>query len=255
MKTNIVSALCASLVVSTGLASAQSFSYNAQDPDHDSVLDPGNIRYQSSISFIDDFALMYNPGSRNLDFSATFSKNSASPDGFWFVVSDGPDPKNNANEYAIFYFDASKATASGSAILTSYVYDGVNGPDSWKNPGKFLESSQTGTSLSAKAERSGDKTTFAFSANVKATNDSSNWPASYNLGKEWDGAQFGPKVGIWFHTFTLSSGTEYDKKGRLTKLDIKKSDFFDVNNQHTVPEPSALLISLLGTGLLLRRKR
>lgn len=101
MKASIVRALCASIVVSTGLASAQSLSYNAQDLDHDSIIDPGNIGYQSSIAYIDDFALMYNPGSKQLDFSATFSKNSASPDGFWFVVSDGPDPKKNSNEYTI----------------------------------------------------------------------------------------------------------------------------------------------------------
>ncbi len=255
MKSNIVSALCASIVVSTALASAQSLSYNAQDLDHDSVIDPGNIGYQSSIAYIDDFALMYNPGSKQLDFSATFSKNSASPDGFWFVVSDGPDPKSNANEYAIFYFDASKVAGTGSAILTSYVYDGVNGPTSWQNPGNLLESSQTGTSLSATASTSGNTTTFAFSADVAKTNDASQWPASYGLGTDWDGAQFGEKVGIWFHSFTLNSETEYDKDGKLTKLDIKKSDYFDVSNQHTVPEPSAMLISLLGASLLLRRKR
>ncbi|MFD2255753.1 PEP-CTERM sorting domain-containing protein [Luteolibacter algae] len=250
MKSKIC-ALCATFVASAGLASAQSFTYNAQDLNHDSVIDPGNLSYKSSIAYIDDFALMYNPGSKSLDVSVTLSKNNHSPDGFWFVLSDGPNPKDDKNQYAIFYFDASKA----SPIVTAYVYDGKNNGDSWSNPGSLLASSQTGSSLTASASTSGDISTYQFNADVSAINDSSLWPTSYNLGSDWEGAQFGEEVGIWFHTFELAESSKYHKDGSIKKLKIKRDDYFDTNAQKTVPEPSALMLSLLGVGLLARRKR
>ncbi len=252
MKTKITCAICATLLTA-GQASAQTFKYNAQDLDHDSVINPGNIGYQSSIAYIDDFALMYNPASKTLNVSATYSKNNANPDGFWFVVSDGPDPKNNVNEYAIFYFDASQP----SAVVSAYVYDGTNSGNSWNNPGNLFASSlNAGSGLTASASTSGSQTSFQFTADVSKINNKANWPASYNLSNDWDGAQFDQKVGIWFHTFTLEEAAKYNSDGSLKELKIKNSDYFDVANQMTVPEPSALLLGALGAvSLLIRRKR
>lgn len=251
MKALLKSAACA-LFLSAGAASGQSFSYNVGDPDHDSVINPGSIGYKSDIAFIDDFALMYNPGSKALNLSVSYTKNKSTPDGFWFVVSDGPDPKDNANEYAIFYFDAT----GSSAVVSAYVYDGKNSGDSWKNPGNLLASSQnSGSGITASSSFSGDKSTFAFTADVGRINDRSEWPSSYHLDKDWDGAQFDEKVGVWFHTFTVDKDPKYNHDGSLKQLKIDKDDYFDVNHQQAVPEPSAFLMSLIGATLLIARRK
>lgn len=253
MKALITSAACALPFLSAGIASAQTFKYNVGDADHNSVINPGNIGYQSDIAFIDDFALMYSPDSKSLNLSVSYTKNHDTPDGFWFVVSNGPDPKNNANEYAIFYFDAT----SSSAVVSAYVYDGNNSGDSWKNPGNLLASSLNSDSgITASSSFSGNATKFEFTADVGKINDRSLWPSSYNLDKEWDGARFDEKIGIWFHTFTVDKDPKYNKDGSLKALEFKQSDYFDINHQVAVPEPSGFLMSLIGTSLLvLRRKR
>ena len=243
MKLLNTGALCAAIIASAGLASGQTFSYNADHDDLVSLSAESGTGYKFDIAEISEFSLVYNSDSQLLDFSATY--NNSHPDGFWFVLSDGPNPKNHVDEYAIFYFDASQP----SPIVSAFVYDGENNASSFSDPAILLDSSLNSDS---KLKASVDGNKFSFTADVSDINDA----ALQGLGDQWQGAQFGDTVGIWFHTFTLGGETTYDENtGALTSLPINRADFFDTANQQAVPEPSSMLLSLVGTLLLFRRKR
>lgn len=154
-------------------------------------------------------------------------------DSFWTVVSPGPNPKSNKDEYVIFYGDLKNNQ------LTSYVYDGKNSADSYKSS-RFLGSHKLTT-------RDIDKDTkwTSFTLDVTAMNN-------LNLGPDWQGAKFGENIGIWFHP---SSGSKfhYNKNGSISKFSYTKQGWFDVANQPTcahissVPEPGEYALFILGT--------
>ena len=234
------------LSLSVHLAEAQSFVYLVGDTDHDSLINPGTISYKSDIAFIDEFRLAYNPISQQLDFSATYTANSEMPQGFWFVLGDGPNPKDGGGDHPIFYFDASGD--SGGAIISAYIYNGQNGASSHLETDSFLASSETSSTLTAAALYFGQQANFTFTADLSGIN-------SAPVGPDWKGGGFGEEVGIWFHSVTFKNAPEYNPDGSLKVFDLQSADFFDVANGSTVPEPSAALLSLLGAAILLRRKR
>ncbi len=162
-------------------------------------------------------------------------------DGFWLVVSDGPNPKAaQADEYAIFYGDLNSNT------LSAYQYNGDNNAVSYLNPGNLLQ--QWNGALTTFNNGDGTETT-SFSVNVSGIN-------STNIGPDWDGTQFGKEIGIWFHP-SRGSAFKYDDKGQITQFGYKGQGWHDSQGQTTteepldpneIPSPSALF--LLGLGLL-----
>ncbi len=162
-------------------------------------------------------------------------------DGFWLVVSDGPNPKSaSMNEYAIFYGDLNNNT------LSAYQYNGANNSVSWNSPGNLLD--QWSGALTTTDNGNGTETT-SFSVDVSGIN-------SQNLGAEWDGAQFGEKIGIWFHP-SKGSNFSYNGNGEITGYTHGGAGWHDSSNRTTteepldpteIPAPSALF--LLGLGLL-----
>jgi len=172
--------------------------------------------------------------------------------GYWVVVSPGPNPKGHAGELAIFFMDTTKA----SPILTAYAYNGVNGSNSWQTPGDFIMSSQTGAGVAATKSltytNNGDGTrTIGFKVDNTIINSFS--PA--NPGSTpWTGAYFNEKIGIWFHPVT-DLKTAYAHDGKLTKWQFGAEGWYDDYNVQTVPEPATMTAMALGLAAIARKRR
>lgn len=255
-------------LISIGLAhaagtalQAHTYQYDVGDPDHNSILDPGSLGYSANAGYINNLSTSYNPGTERFDFAVNLSGNgTALADSFWLMVSDGPHAKSHVEEYAIFYFDGTNVGAGGDAMVTSYVYSGANSSQSWNTPGMTLMSSLNGDPITASGSVVGDIAAFSFSVDGSVLNDVSQWPASYGLGGDWDGAKFGDNIGVYFHP-VVTEGVAYGaagsaEEGFLTQFDVRQQGWMDITMQTTVPEPSALLLGVIGgMGLLLLRRR
>lgn len=196
----------------------------------------------------ESIAAQYDDQLQLFSWTASFSEgqngnilNGNLPDGFWLVVSDGPNPKNDEDEYAILYGDGA------TNKVTSYVYDGNNNANSYQTK-PFIKAFENGLSVTL---ANGIKT-FSFSLNVSDINNFLNTP-------DWDGAQFDDMIGIWFHPFVTSgNGPEYDDNWQLTSLPIETQGWYDRKDQDTsvVPEPATVVLFSTGlVGAAIRRRK
>lgn len=179
-----------------------------------------------------------------------------SKDGFWLVVSAGQNPKTHATEYAILYGDRA------ADRITAYTYDGQNSSRSFQD-GTKLATYENAFSTS------GGMTLFSLDvADINAAYDT----------PDWQGVQFGPETGIWFHQ---TAGTEftYDDAGDITSFGFDNQVWLDTSLQGTnvrtcrhagqyycgtsttptgggsVPAPGGLALILIGlAGFGMRRK-
>lgn len=199
-------------------------------------------------------------------------KDDGTKDGFWLVVSDGPNPKTNANEYAILYGDLN------ANRITAYTYDGLDGPNSYQT-GTFLGS------YDGAFQDGGTHATYGFdltmfSLDVSAINAAFDTP-------DWDGVQHGALSGMWFHQSVDSQfaynadgslagysfsdqmwvDAAYDQSGMLNSLDCAsgQTSAFYLNacnptqfkpaGNGSVPAPGGLALLMAGLiGLGLRRR-
>ncbi|MGB3723177.1 MAG: PEP-CTERM sorting domain-containing protein [Pacificimonas sp.] len=187
-------------------------------------------------------------GTKLTDFSASYdttgilsldieiSGQDVSDDGFWFVVNNGGNPKGIPNELAILYGDVAGGT------ITSYVYNGSNAPNSFSNPGIFLQSD-----VGALSQTGADS--YGFSIDVSAIN-------AMAMGPNWEGVRFGEEIGIWFHPIG-GAGFTYDLDGGIASLSISNTGWFDSGGIETefdpignIPVPAPGALALLGLGLM-----
>lgn len=186
--------------------------------------------------------------------------NGGQSDGFWLVVTDGPNPKTHAGEYAILYGDAD------AGKVTAYEYSGLNNGNSWNNPGNFLGS------WNLNVARNSANTASTFSFNIDATTLNSTYTGHCsdvtnncdNNGTEWnstlwDGLAFGERMGYWFHPF-INSSFSYNENGEITSFSQSQQGWYDKGNLRTtasVSEPATLALFglALGLGFAARRRK
>ena len=183
----------------------------------------------------------FNNNTELLTWSSTFSPNAngVNANGAWLVLSDGPNPKKHAGEYAIFYMD------EAAEKVSIYEYDGNNNSLSWKTPGNFL--GHTALQVS----NVGNEKTFGFSLDMTDIN-------GMNLGPDWEGAAFGDRVGIWLHGVNTTD-VQFNADGSLAKFTHGKSSYYDIADKKTtaVPEPgSAAAVGLFAAAAaFIKRKQ
>lgn len=226
-------ALAAGLFSATQ-ASATTYHYEINNP-------PGSDN-AGDVTF---FSATYNDVSQQLSWSSTIqTANGNLANGFWLVLSDGPNPKNQVDEYAILYGDG----LSGN--LTSYVYSGENNAASWQTEA-FLESFVGALNVDSSVL---DEVTFSFSIDASNIN-------GYANNADWDGVAFAEKIGIWYHPAVFGgNGPTYDQANELLSFPVAEGGWFDTSGQTTttvVPVPAAAWLfvgGLVGLAGVSRRK-
>ncbi|MCX4029389.1 hypothetical protein H0A36_03020 [Endozoicomonas sp. SM1973] len=159
--------------------------------------------------------------------STTEKANGQYTDGFWLVVSDGPDPKGHVNEYAIMYGDLATGT------LTSYIYNGNSTYNTWRHNQNYIAS--TGANF-INVSDNGTARTFNFELDTTQIN-------SLFTTTDWDGVAFGEKIGIWYHP-SIGSTFAYNADGSLKNFSVTQSGWYDAAHQTTTPISTPATISL-----------
>lgn len=173
-------------------------------------------------------------------------------DGFWLVLSDGPNPQTGSqHDSAILYGDLNRG------IISAFVYRGVG--DSYNTP--LIERIDGALDV----QRNGDVTDVAFTIDASNINAYSG-PHTSN---DWNGISFGEQIGTWLHA-SFNSGIRYNQHGVLNRFLWNGWIGGDENFRHTtiipptpeppketeVPEPATLSLIALGLGAAgLRRKK
>ena len=134
-------------------------------------------------------------------------------DGFWLVVSDGPNPRGDSSDYAILYGDLNNNS------ITAYTYDGENNSNSYET-GTYLGTYDNAFSDGGQHARYGYDLTM-FSLDVGAINDS--------FGDEWTGVALGEQAGIWFHQ-SADSQFDYADNGEILDYSFSSQMFLDRGN-------------------------
>lgn len=195
---------------------------------------------------IKNVSTSYNTNTEVFSWSHTIGKNAMGDlsDGFWLVVTDGENPKNDANEYAILYGDVNTGT------VTAYEYSGARKDNSYNDP-NILLGSYSGLNSIDNADMT---RTISFSLDATDIN-ANNGVQSVSKPNMWKGLNFSEKVGIWFHPLTATN-INYDSNNGITSLSYSKKGWYDTSNRSTttvaVSEPQTVLlfaIGMLGLGV------
>lgn len=246
------------LILSAGAAHAAQYQW---DWDHLSDHNDGG-------GVINDAQAVFNTATKRFAFNANFDNvpnSQAKTQGFWLVVSPGPNPKGTTGELAIFYMDASKIDGinNKNATLSVYAYNGVNADTSFKDgtghgdaPDRIVNSIATQSwvnSLTMVQNQNGSRT---FSFDIDATAIQGHTPLYPGPGgaADWTGCSFGQNIGVWFHPVAGLS-TDYRTDGFLKKFDYSKSGWLDGENFKTTPEPISMIALGAGVATMLRRRK
>lgn len=225
--------VAAAAVWSTAAQAAPIYEYDISNPNQNNAA--GQIL---------NISTSFDAGSSQLSWTHQIADvGSKASNGFWLVLSGGANPKGTVDQLAIFYGDAAKG------VLTAYEYNGQNNASSYSNPANLLGTYALNYSHDAGVG------TFNFDFDASVLND---YTQHSNLSSNWEGAQFGQQIGIWFHP-TLGATFKYDSQGAITSLNTGTTGWHDSANQQTitqVPEPATLaLFGLALTGFGLSRRR
>jgi hypothetical protein len=242
--TGIIFAGC---IASITQANAASYLYEVENPTPSS----------KKAGKISSFSTIYDDVTEQLSFKSTIQRaNGNLANGFWLVLSDGPNPKTYINEYAIIYGDGNTGN------LTSYVYDGTNSSNSWEWSDGFIQSFAGDLNVTSTT----NEVTFDFSIDASAINAYTP-KTRVNYGNDWDGVSFGENIGIWYHPTIFKRNAAYDNNGLLTSFPVRKSGWYDIEDGKTtpilpdvtpVPAPAAawlIFVGLIGFFGTVRRQK
>lgn len=224
-----------------------------------------NINQQQDYGQIEFLSIQYDETSQRLDFGVTLgpSNTGTSPNGGWFVLSPGPNPKNSNSELAILYLDFNPASGSSTGNLYAYRYNGVAGQNtsrenSWRDRDAFITSYENGLNVNSTDIAGRPENRIELSASLDV---SSFAPGTF--GPDWTGVSFEDKIGTWIHFMALDQFW-VDGTGRITefdKLTPQLQTWYDITNDHTtkvnVSEPAGFALAglLMVAGLVSWRRR
>ncbi|MFK7820928.1 MAG: Ig-like domain-containing protein [Planctomycetaceae bacterium] len=141
-------------------------------------------------------------------------------DGFTLAINDGPNPKGNGDEMALFYFDNS----GREPVVTAYNYNGENNFSSFQDTP--LASSLNGDSpfsgIEVTTDKAGNKV-FCFTMDATELQ-------SHSDGEAWTGVAFDEKIGMWLHPME-GLQTNYGADGYLDSWNFDSQGWFDTANQ------------------------
>jgi hypothetical protein len=224
------------------------------------------LGFRDSHARHESLSTTYDELTQTLTWSSSYSGNH-NLDGGWLVLSDGPNPKHQDLEYAIFYLD------TDANRLTAYAYNGQNNATSYSsNP--FLGSwenvieTQDYFAFDENSQQVA-RQDISFAINVANLNAGQDQDGNAIPGLDpsiWKGAAYGNNVGIWKHFGTNTNAT-YDSNGEITSFS-SWDQYFDTGSLATLreerndevveaPEPVAS-IGILGAVAalgLIRRKQ
>lgn len=181
-------------------------------------------------------------------------------DGFWLALSPGDNPKGHAGELALIYFDRGEQRGNVPSMAV-YAYNGVNGSNSWSNPGDFIVSTEDGSGWDANLSQGDDLDGNRFmSFDIDASVIQNHTPA-FPGSSPWTGVAFGERAGIWMHTVQnpVNGGVAYDSNGQLTRFSYGKQGWWDgagITTEVVIPLPGTAGLGMAGLALVgLRRRR
>ncbi|MEL6879992.1 MAG: PEP-CTERM sorting domain-containing protein [Cyanobacteria bacterium J06607_10] len=217
------------------------------------VFERNNVADDDQVGIFTNIKATFDTDTEIVNWSTTLKANTSTgrlAEGGWVVLSDGPNPRFDADEYVISYFDGKEGTA------TFYSYDGSLSAKSYESE-VYLGS----TSLDVSTK--GDERTFAFTYDASDINDAA-------LGPDWKGLAFDDTAGIWLHTFdglsssynddgsintlnftTFRNGQSYYDRGNEPAIEIT-----DPDTSASVPEPGTIAaIGIFAAAATRLRKR
>lgn len=181
----------------------------------------------------------FDTDTNRFSWSSTLTRNAENnrlADGGWLVISEGPDPRAQTKEYAIFYLD------SQSNKVSAYDYSSIHRSHSWGSTA-FLGETTLNT------VEKGNQRTFSFDFDMTSINSRT------DLGPDWKGTTFADEVGIWFHSLD-GLRTGYHEDGSLAKFSYQAEGRYDANyrptsspfNNDSAPKeiPESSVVSALG---------
>lgn len=210
----------------------------------------------------------YNNVSQTMIWNTTFA--SRNTDGYTLVVGQGPNPRGDAGQFGIVFFDA---RTIATPKITAYGYNASNAASSsWQDGNGAVAGNQTPDRIHANnnplnwiqaatvANVGTNKRSFNLTIKTGgfASSVNSHTPLYPNGGATggWEGMQFAQRLGLWFHTYTgLTTG--YDANGFLNQWSATGEGYFDGANFNTsvAPLPTAAGLGLAGFAMMGRRQR
>ncbi len=220
-------------LAATAPAAAMTFTYDASDLG-------GNDKVGSHKNILTTF----NDTTDLFTWQTTFQANPGSgklADGAWLVVSEGPLPRENVQEYTMFYLDGINNKVS------MYSYNGLNNNSSWRDDDSVYLGE---IALTVNNDIAGERT-FSFSYDMTAIN------AHQDLGEDWKGTFFNDSIGIWLHGVHGLEAAYDTSDGSLSQFSYNSKGWYDVAYKDTeaIPTPGLTLgLGLVGWLAARRRK-
>jgi len=239
-------------------------------------------------STVASVATTYDDVTEVFTWEATFNpgNDAASPhaNGFTLVVNDGPMPKGHTGELAAIYFDAT--TPGVTPTVTAYAYNGADSATSFRysnavddaangngTPDQIVTSINDPFVIAASSVDNADGTRTmrmeldATSINAHTPQQPSVDTMNGNAPLNWEGLRFANDIGIWFHSFDLTRGVQYDADGYIELGDgsLSSTGWWVASNYSAVdatsltatvvPEPASLALAAGGLLMIVGRRR
>jgi len=257
MNKKIIASVALAMVL-VGAASATTYKWTWNSATHvdGNQAGGGDLWYNAGGGGVKTITSEFNTANNNLKYEVNFSTQQTN--GYWLALSQGDNPKGHAGELALFYFDASQS----APVLLAYNYNGVNGDTSHYDgsqaagtqaPDLILSSKTTTNWINQLQVINNIDGTRTMKFDIDATTINNHVPL-YPGNTPWDGAEFGNKMGIWFHQVKGLS-TTYNAGGGLNTWNHQGAGYLDGSNLQTVPEPMTMTALALGLAGVARRRR